>query len=194
MPPGQAARTVLARRVAAVLKRGGVAVFPTETVYGIAADPRKRRAMKRLYAAKGRGGAKAVTWQVASAEKAVRLVKKNGRFTAMARAFWPGPLTLVAESRRGGKVGVRVPRHDFALKVLKAYGSPLAVTSANPSGGGDLKTKKDLMAFAEGKVDMVVWGGRPRRSASTVVDLSGPAPVILRQGPIRQEDIRRVAA
>src|SRR5687767_10356582 len=128
----------LARQMAAVLKKGGVAVFPTETVYGLAADPRKKRAMAKLCAAKGRDAAKAVTWQVESAGKAARLVKRDRRFEALARAYWPGPLTLVAESRRGGKVGIRVPRHDFALKVLKAYGAPLAVTSANPSGGADI--------------------------------------------------------
>lgn len=180
------------REAVALLKRGGVIAFPTETVYGIAADPKKKRAIARIYRLKGRRSEKAVAFQVDSIEKALRLVRANRRFEKCARFFWPGPLTLVARAKnQNRKIGIRVPDHAFVLKLLKAFDSPLAVTSANSAGRKELRVEKELLDFLCHKVDMILLQKIRRRAASTVVDLSAPEPVLLRKGPIALKEIRR---
>ena len=107
------------------------------------------------------------------------------------RAFWPGPLTLVGRPRHGrGKIGVRVPRHAFGLKLLARYGRPLAVTSLNVTGKKELWRSEDILAFTDGRVDVLFLehGGRRRRS-STVCDISSGHPKLLRKGPITLKDI-----
>ena len=187
---GRASEASAARAAKKVLKRGGTVVFPTETVYGLAADPRSASGMRKIRLVKGRKAAKAITLQVASVGEALALVRESAAFENCARAFWPGPVTLIGRRRGGaGKTGLRVPKHRFALKLLEAYGSPLAVTSANPSGAADLRTEKQILGFAEGKVDLVVVGPRPGGLVSTVVDLTGPKPAVLRAGPVSYKEI-----
>jgi L-threonylcarbamoyladenylate synthase len=168
--------------------------FPTETVYGLAADPLRPRAVRRIFRVKGRADAKALTLQVPSAAEALKLVRPDARVRKLARAFWPGPLTIVARARRGkGTVGVRVPAHPFALRLLRSYGKPLAVTSANPSGAGDLRRASELVDFMDAKVEMIFLDPKRRGAkASTVVDLTGPELRILREGPVTAREMAHV--
>lgn len=184
------------RRAVAILRNGGLVVFPTETVYGLAADPGKKEALRRICRVKGRAARKAIAFQVDTPERAMRLVRANPRFRALGTRFWPGPMTLVAVARGGNKkIGIRVPRHRFASALLRALGTPLAVTSANPSGG-TLAGNAGLMDFFKDKVEMIVLDGRKRAGtgASTVVDTTGSEAAVLRCGPISEKEIQRVLA
>ena len=183
-----------ARTAAAVLGRGGVVIFPTETVYGLAADPAKARAIRRLQKMKGRSASKSITLQVARVSQALKLVKPDGRFRRCAQKFWPGPLTIVAPARSGGKIGIRIPRHRAALEILEAYGRPIAVTSANPSGNAELWRRAELENFFKGKVDLILWERSRRRLASTVVDIGPEGVRVLREGRISEKEIQRVAS
>jgi len=182
-------------RALRVLKGGGLVIFPTETVYGLACDPKKRGACRKILRSKGRSRQKRLTLQVDTCEKALKLVRPDPRFERLAKFFWPGPLTVVAKARRGNqKVGVRIPRHPVALKVLKAYGSCLAVTSANLSGGPPLSKREDLLRVFGSKVGVIFWEPQRKKEASTVVEVTGKTPVLLRKGPISMEKILRVAS
>ncbi len=186
------ARTAIKRAVRA-LKSGGLVIFPTETVYGLAADPAKKKALRRIYALKGRQASKNLALQVATLTKARSLVSKSILFERCARAFWPGPVTLVANSKSSAKkIGIRIPKHKVAIGILRAFKRPLAVTSANLSGQKDLLNAKDLIRCFGGKVEMIMTGPVRRSRASTVIDVTGGEPVVLRKGPIKIKEIRRV--
>lgn len=180
-------------RVVKVLGSGGLVVYPTETVYGLAADPEKRKALRRIYALKGRALGKSLPIQVGSISGARSLVKNSALFDKCARHFWPGPVTLVSARARGkGTVGIRIPRHKLALRILNTYKRPLAVTSANLSGERELWKTEDLIRFFDGRVEIILIGKSRPGKASTVIDLTGKKPVILRKGPIKEADIKRV--
>lgn len=184
---------------AAVLLGGGLVAFPTDTVYGVGARVMNGEAVAKIYRAKGRPEEKSIAVLVSSAlelEGLAAMVPEGVQ--RLAAAFWPGPLTLVLPKRAGipvevssgETIGVRVPAHPVALELLKAVG-PLATSSANRSGEPDLTRPEDVLAALAGGVDLVVDGGvAPGGSPSTVVDCSGSEPVILRRGPIAEEDIQ----
>ena len=171
-------------------------VFPTETVYGIAADPSSPAAVRRLRALKGRSQTKAMTLQVATVAQALKLVRPDPRFARCARKFWPGPLTIVAAAPRGArKVGVRIPAHPTALGILRAFGKPLIVTSANRSGQPELWRRNELKKFFDGKAGAVFWEPSRPRLASTVIDVSGKDAVrVLREGRISEKEIQRAVS
>ena len=178
------------KKAVAALKKGGLVVFPTETVYGLAVDPRKRRALESLRRLKGRDAGKALTLQVPDVAQAKKLVKPNALFEHCAKTYWPGPLTLVAKKAGGpGKIGLRIPRHEIALSVLRAYGKPLAVTSVNRSGEPSIGDAAALRRFLDGKVDIVILDRVRPALASTVVDVSAGRVEVIREGPIRPSDI-----
>ena len=182
-----------ATRAADLLKKGGVVVFPTETVYGIAADPRKKDALRLIYRMKGRSRDKSMTLQVGTVDRALRLVRKNKVFEKTARHFWPGPLAIVAWSRKKRKkIGIRVPRHRFVLELLNEFRRPLAVTSANRSGQASLRFKDELLKFVDRKVDMLIFEKSSKNRASTVLDLTGKRPVVLRVGAVTLKELARV--
>lgn len=184
------------------LAAGNLIVMPTETVFGLAADPTDQGATARVFEAKRRPRDLTLPVLVADLPQARAVAALDGRAEALAAAHWPGPLTLVAR-RRGassswdlgeqrGSVGVRVPDHPVALALLRRTG-PLAVTSANVSGqspasdcDGVLRDIGDHVAVA------LCWGPSPRGRASTVVDVTGPEVRILRGGEISPEAIRAV--
>lgn len=179
-----------------VLRRSGVVAIPTETVYGLAASLFNSLGVKRIFALKGRPGARPLPVQFASRESAEAF---GFRFTEgalrLAKVFWPGPLTLVLDrpsasppwfAPDAGALAVRVPDHPVALALLRAFGHPLAVTSANASGEPPaLEAPEVFAAFPEAEDLLVLDGGRcPGGAASVVVDARGPAPSLLRAGPI----------
>jgi len=176
-----------------VLKAGGVIGLPTDTLYGIAAMPDNEAAVRRLYELKGRPDDKPIALLVASSAQAMDLVEVSEQARQLGSEHWPGPLTLVLRiaadlapwvGDRRRTVGVRVPDHKLALDVLQRSG-PLAVTSANLAGEPpalDDKSARDI--FGE-SVDLYLPGTSPGGVGSTVVDMTGPEPVVLRLGPIR---------
>lgn len=182
-----------------VLNHGGLVVFPTDTVYGLATLPFQAQFVEGLYVVKGRNSQKAIAIllgkmidleQVASAMSpmAMRLAKR----------FWPGPLTLVVPRHPNlpsvltpdNTIGVRMPDHPVALELLRQSG-PLAVTSANLSGRENTITAREVLSQLRGRVHLVLDGGRVQGGIpSTVVDCTGEQPVILRKGPITLEVIQ----
>ena len=182
-----------ADEIAVALGRGEVVGIPTDTVYGIAADPNSRTAVGRLFAIKGRADSKPVGLLVADLDTALDVVALPGYALEWARLYWPGPLNLVAVSRSvlpegvgdagRGTVGVRVPDHLTTRAILAAFG-PLAVTSANRSGGPETLDEAEARGALGDLIDLYVPGRCPGAISSTTVDVTGPKPVLLRKGPL----------
>ncbi|NLE77525.1 MAG: threonylcarbamoyl-AMP synthase [Chloroflexi bacterium] len=182
------------------LRDGGVVAFPTDTGYGLGADPRNAAAVQSLYTAKGRPEGKAIPLLLGAAEQ-MRQVSNDvpAAAAALAARFWPGPLTLVLPAaamvlpdvRAGGDtVAVRMPAHLVALRLLAAFGHPLAVTSANRSGRPSPVDAAAVLAQLSGRIPLVVDGGAcPGGLASTVLSLAGDRPRLLRAGPVPWEAI-----
>ena len=179
-------------RVVAALRSGEAVVVPTETVYGLAALPMHVDVLREL---KGRPAEVPIAVLVADgvqAELATGVaLPPLGR--ALAAAFWPGPLTLVLPTRTGATLGVRCPDHAFVRAVAAAVG-PLATTSANRHGQPTPATAAEAAAVLAGEVAVVVDGGELHGTASTVVDVTGPTPVVLRSGPIESAAIDALGA
>jgi L-threonylcarbamoyladenylate synthase len=184
-----------------ILKNGGLVAFPTDTVYGLAALPTKTEYIESLYTVKGRESTRAIAILLSSHSELDEVSDSPGK-TAMrlAQNFWPGPLTLIIPKHPAlpdilspnPTIGVRIPDHDLALALLKATG-PLGVTSANISGKENTTTAQEVLEQLEGRIHLVIDGGQSSGSIpSTVVDCTTPNPVILRPGPITQEEIQKV--
>lgn len=180
-------------RAVAVIRGGGVVGVPTDTVYGLAVDPLDERAMSRLFDIKGRPDHKPVGILVASIEQAELGGEIEGPARGLAEEHWPGALTLVVApkviladwtgERQRKTVGLRVPDHPVTLALLEAAG-PLAVTSANRSGGSETMTDIEAREVFGDEVDLYVEGVSPGGEASTVVDATGTELTVLRQGPV----------
>jgi L-threonylcarbamoyladenylate synthase len=190
----------LVAQAAALLRAGELVAFPTDTVYGVGAIAWNREAVGKLYVAKLRALEKAIPILLADSndlDQVARDVSPAAR--RLADRFWPGPLTIVVprsaqvpdEVTSGGdSVAVRVPDHPLARALIRAAGAPLATTSANLSGGPSPVTAEEVAAQLVGRIAMILDGGRcPSGIASTVVELTGHSPVILRPGPISLEEI-----
>ncbi|MGZ8273657.1 MAG: L-threonylcarbamoyladenylate synthase [Burkholderiaceae bacterium] len=199
--------TALIERAVAVLKRGGLVAVPTETVYGLAANADSEAAVRSVFAAKGRPADHPVIVHVADANAIdawARDVPASAR--ALAAQFWPGPLTLVLNrSARaldvvtGGQdtVGLRCPAHPWAQALLQAFAGALAAPSANTFGRISPTTaahvRADLGEKPDGEVDLILDGGPcPVGLESTIVDLSGASPTLLRPGFIARAEIEQV--
>ncbi|MEL6452230.1 MAG: L-threonylcarbamoyladenylate synthase [Pseudomonadota bacterium] len=184
---------------AEVLRGGGLVAFPTETVYGLGADARGATAVARVYAAKGRPSFNPLIVHVPDLEAAQRIGVFSDDMLALARAFWPGPLTLVVPLRAGhglsrlvtaglDSVALRVPAHPVGQALLRAFDGPLAAPSANPSGRISPTTAGHVLSGLRGKVDVIVDGGPCAVGLeSTIV---GGAPLaLLRPGGLAVEEI-----
>ncbi len=179
-----------------LLRRGELVAFPTDTVYGVGAIAWDAAAVGKLYTAKLRSLDKAIPILLADPAD-LALVARDLPPAALriAERFWPGPLTLVvpkaarvpAEVTAGGDtVAVRIPDHPLARDLIRAAGAPLAATSANLSSQASPITAADVAAQLGDRIAMILDGGRcPGGVPSTVVDITGPTPRILRAGPIQ---------
>jgi L-threonylcarbamoyladenylate synthase len=189
------------RRAAEILRRGGLVAFPTETVYGLGADASNAAAIERVYRVKGRPADHPVIVHFGSADEAfawAREVPPAAR--ALAERFSPGPLTLVLKRSERAKdfitggqdtVGLRVPSHPVARELLKAFKGGIAAPSANRFGRVSPTTAAHVRADLGNQVDLVLEGGPSEVGIeSTIVDLSGDAPVLLRPGRISAEELR----
>ena len=182
------------------LKGGRLVAFPTDTVYGLGALVQIPRSIQALYTVKGREAAKAIPLLLSSPQELDQVALAVSRMARrLAERFWPGPLTLVVpkhpslpeELSSQATVGVRMPDHPVALALLRLTG-PLAVTSANRSGEESAVTAQEVVKALGGRIDLVLDGGKtPGGVSSTVVDCSGDAPLILRQGPISLEALQQ---
>jgi tRNA threonylcarbamoyl adenosine modification protein (Sua5/YciO/YrdC/YwlC family) len=180
--------------VVAELARGQLVVIPTETVYGLAADPRALGAVEKIYSAKERPGAKPVAFLAADLEQVLaRGAVIEAPALRLIRRFWPGPMTLALKTP-AGFVGFRVPDYPVALSLLWKAGSALAVTSANRSGHKPALTAAEAVAALSRWVSLVLDAGTsPGGVPSTVVKVDGENVDILREGAIRRDEIFRVA-
>lgn len=182
-----------------VLNNGGLVVFPTDTVYGLAALPDTTEHVERLYTVKGRSSTRAIAILIGNSEDLVRVSSSLPEVVLrLAKRFWPGPLTLIVPRHPSlpdvlspqPTIGVRMPNHAVALTLLRMTG-PLAVTSANLSGQDNANTAQEALAQLKGRVHLILDGGRtPGGVPSTVVDCTTPELVILRKGPITLDELQ----
>ncbi len=185
-----------------ILRAGGVVAFPTETVYGLGADALDPAAVAKVFAAKGRPSHNPLIVHVSSIEMARSLAEGWPEFAdRLARAFWPGPLTIVVPKGArvpsivtggGPTVALRMPAHDLAQKLIEAFGGPIVGPSANASGTLS-PTAASHVAHALGKAIPVLDGGPCQRGIeSTVVRIEQGGVSVLRLGVIGHEDIEKV--
>ncbi len=185
-----------------ILLEGGLVVFPTDTVYGVAASALSPEAVARIYEAKERPRTMAIPVMVATPEQVLEVAHSQPGFWSLAQVFWPGPLTIILPkihrlppivTAGGDTVALRIPDHPLALQLLAAVGIPLAVTSANRSGESPARTAQEAWEQLNGRVDVILDGGpAPGGQPSTILDLTHSPPRILREGPITLADIQRV--
>ena len=180
---------------AKVIRQGGLVVFPTETVYGVAADSRNPKAMERLRTIKKRSADKPFSILISRKETIDDIGKDLDRsIYKLIDEFWPGPLTVVVPSKENEKtIGVRMPNNTIALNLIKETQLPLAAPSANFENNMPPITCQEALRDLDGLVDIAIEGGRASLGReSSVVDLTEAAPKILREGPISKDDIERI--
>ena len=199
LPAGEAAVAEAAR----ILKDGGLVAFPTETVYGLGADATNPAAIARLYQAKGRPAFNPLIAHVGDIEAARKIARFDARATALATAFWPGPLTLVlpktsdcavADLATAGleTIAIRIPAHRVARDILRAFGGPVVAPSANLSGHVSPTTAVHVQSDLAGRIDLIVDGGPVEVGVESTIVGCFEQPVLLRPGGLPRADIERV--
>lgn len=187
----------------AVLRRGGLVAYPTDTVYGLGAAMNQPEAVERIYAVKGRSPNSPLPLllsDVSQIAEVASVVPEAAR--CFLNHYFPGKLTLVlpkskavpkAVTGEGKTVAVRVPDHPVPVGLIKGAGCPIVGTSANVSGSPSALTAEEVKKQLKDKVDFVVDGGRSRGGKeSTIVDVTGELPVIIREGAISYSELKRV--
>ena len=182
-----------------IIQNHGTIAFPTDTIYGVAADAFSITGIQKIYQAKERPEEKALPVLIGGFSQLEALTPLiSERVRRLTEAFWPGPLTVIVPKNPDlppdlspyPTVGVRMPNLAFTLALLQATG-PLATTSANLSGGSNPTTARDVREQLGGRIDLILDGGpTPGPQASTVIDATLPEIKILREGPISQADIQ----
>lgn len=186
-----------------IIKNGGLVAFPTETVYGLGGDALNPESARKIYAAKGRPSDNPLIVHIADMEALDAIVKKIPETARqLARVFWPGPLTMIMEKTdivpaqtTGGldTVAVRMPKHQAALDFIRASGGYVAAPSANLSGKPSPTTAKYVLQDMAGRIELILDAdGAEIGLESTIVDLTGEVPVILRPGYITQEMLSKI--
>jgi tRNA threonylcarbamoyl adenosine modification protein (Sua5/YciO/YrdC/YwlC family) len=197
----------LVKYAAEQIRAGRVLGMPTDTFYGLAADPFNLRAVERVYEIKSRSRHKPLSLLIESVDQAEELTRPlPEEFYSLARRFWPGPLTIIvrAASRlplkvtaNTGNVALRVPAAKIPLAVVQAAGIPITATSANLSGAAECTTAEQVRDQLMDRISIIVDGGTsPRETASTIVDLSNPENGwnIQREGAIPAQEITEFLA
>lgn len=185
---------------AAVVRAGGVVAFPTETVYGLAADAFNPEAVQKVFAAKERPQDNPLIVHIATPRDIILVARKPSKKTeALIRRFWPGPLTLILAKRKrlpdivsgcSKTVAVRMPDHKIALALIRAAKTPIVGPSANLSGRPSPTRAEDVALDLGGRIDLIIDGGRTELGIeSTVLDMTVSPPAILRYGAVSVEEI-----
>ena len=185
------------------MRGGGLVAFPTETVYGLGGDALNPKAVENIYLAKGRPSDNPLIVHIADVGELDKLAERipAGAFK-LARAFWPGPLTMVLPKKAGvpcittgglSTVAVRMPDHPIALELIRSSGCPVAAPSANLSGRPSPTKGSHVAQDLKGRIPMILWGDDCRVGIeSTVLDLTGETPLILRPGILTPTELEQV--
>ena len=191
-------------RAAATLREGGVVAIPTDTLYGLAADPWNPAAVARIFAIKGREEDRPLPLVAANVTQVTRWIGEMDRVASrLAERFWPGPLTLVMRAPAelpsnvtagGGTIGIRVPAHAVTIALCAAFDRPITATSANTSGQ-PATDRPDFVAeqLSMGLDVLLDAGITPGGPASTIVDVTQAEVRLLRAGAVSWEDVTRCA-
>lgn len=184
------------------LRAGGVIAFPTDTAYGLGADPFNEQAVRRIFELKGRPETKPILLLVNSIAMARSVAFLSDMALALAKRFWPGPLTMILPAREAvpelvtagtRSVGLRWARAAFAGRLLDALNQPITATSANRSGAPSAVTVDEICEQFGKSIDVIIDGGElPARGGSTLLDLTGTAARILREGPIAESELSEI--
>ena len=191
------------KKVANIIKQGGIAIFPTETVYGIGTNGLNEEAVKKLYEVKQRPLNKPISLLVNSIEMINKIANDITNLEyELIKKFFPGPLTIILKKKdivpniltsNSDTVGVRMPANKIALKLIEYSGVPIATPSANISGKPSGTNINDIMKDFKGKVDYFIDDGPSKMPiSSTVVQVVNGIPNILREGIIKEEQIKEV--
>lgn len=194
----------LTERGAKIIRAGGLVAFPTETVYGLGANALDPEAVKKIYETKGRPSDNPLILHVSSIEQTEKLVCLNWRARFLMERFWPGPLSIVLPAReivpsrtRGGlsTAAVRMPDNPFALALIANSGLPIAAPSANLSGRPSPTDAATVRGEIGNKIPLIIDGGDTRFGVeSTVIDMTGEHPVLLRAGGLAKEAVEEALA
>jgi L-threonylcarbamoyladenylate synthase len=190
-------------QILSFLRAGGVIGFPTDTAYGLGADPFSEPAVRRIFEIKGRSEAKPILVLVDSIDMIRQIVDwpNVSEFAdILAQRFWPGPLTMILPALATvprlvtagtGTIGVRWPHAPFATALISAFGKPLTATSANKSGQPSTGSASEVRRQLGVDLEMLIEGGTlAAPGGSTLLDLSGSKPTIVREGPVSRESLR----
>ena len=197
--PGSPQRDAIQEAAKWILS-GGVVALPTDTLYGLAADPFNAEGVARVFLVKGRGAERALPLIAADAQQVVaHLGPLSPTSARLAERFWPGPLTLLVAAPRElarevtggtGRVGVRVPANDVARAICRAAGRPLTATSANVSGEPATADPDHVERTLGHRIDLLIdTGPTPGGAASTIVDATGAEPALVRAGALGWDEI-----
>lgn len=189
-------------KAAEVLRSGGVILYPTDTVYGLGVDATSVEALRKIFGIKGRSTGNPMSVVVGSLKAAEPYVAVNGSARKLAKAFWPGPLTIVLRKKESlppeltgdrETLGLRVPNNLFCLALAREFGMPYTTTSANKAGTGDCRSVEEVrtsLGKSFDHIDLVIDGGTLAAAMpSTVVDVTGAKLKILREGAITPHEI-----
>lgn len=194
IPTSTASKSAM-REAVGILRAGGVVALPTDTLYGLGADAFSVDAVLRVFQVKGRPTSMAIPLLLGNVRDIETVaVEVPDLAWDLVKRFWPGPLTLVLRKSpdvpdvvTGSKdsIAVRMPDHSVPLSLINELGGPITGTSANPTAGPDPTTAQDVATLLDGEIDLIIDGGpAPLGSPSTVLELTGPTPRILREGAI----------
>ena len=189
-------------QILSFLRAGGVIAFPTDTAYGLGADPFQEEAVQQIFRIKGRPEAKPILLLVNSIAMAESVASLSSREFELAKRFWPGPLTMVVPARSTvpnivtagtGTIGIRWPDAAFARRLIDAFERPITATSANRTGMPSAITVAEIREQFQDSIDLVVDGGTlPTRGGSTLLDLTEVPARLLREGPIPRAELSDV--
>ena len=187
---------VACAQAAAIIARGGVVAFRTDTLYGLGADPFNQQAGLAIRSLKGREEGKPILVLIANMDDVDRFVAERSiMFDRVCKRYWPGPLTLVGKARvelpeeltaGSGTIGVRLPDDANVRDFLRACGGALTATSANLSGQPPARTAQEVESYFPTGIDLIIDGGEVAiTQPSTVLDLSGEQPRLIREGAVQ---------
>ncbi|MBW2563367.1 MAG: threonylcarbamoyl-AMP synthase [Deltaproteobacteria bacterium] len=192
--------TGIIAEAARIIRNGGVVIFPTRSLYGLGADAFSAKAVNRIFHIKRRPAGKPILVLIKNKDELDRLAALvSPAATDIMEKFWPGRISIVFQAKQGllinltagtNKIGIRLPGHNVASALVKAASSPITGTSANLSGNAGCFQVNDLDEKIVDSVDLILDAGTLKGGVgSTVVDVTGKTPLILRQGELSQKDI-----